>query len=279
MAALKRQWGWVAIGVKVTRLDGFTIGFTSLNRDLTISGVTYKAEDSVGASAVTQSLGAGVDNFEVMGLLRDNRITTVDLLAGLYNGATIELLLCNWQDLTQGTITVTAGTWGETTFSDGVFKAEFRSRFQRLKQEIGQLTSPVCRVKDLGDSECKFVLVNGTHINSRLVHSVQSAYVITFDSDANVDDFYTFGKCLFTTGGNINIVRHIKDHALVSGRAEITLAQPFPFEVVVGQRATLTVGCDRLPETCRVKFSNIVNIRAEPYTPQTDQILKRGRRG
>lgn len=50
------------------------------------------------------------------------------------------------------------GRLGEVTIERGAFKAEMRGIMQAYTRSIGELTSPTCRVKTLGDARCKIDL-------------------------------------------------------------------------------------------------------------------------
>ena len=54
----------LALCVKVTRQDGTVMGFTSHDKDLTISAVTYEASSALDASAFSKKMGTSVDNLE-----------------------------------------------------------------------------------------------------------------------------------------------------------------------------------------------------------------------
>jgi len=262
--------------VKVTRQDGDVLGFTGHDQNLTLDGVTYESTSAVNASSVRSTQTSGIDNLEIIGLLQSARITDTDLLAGLYDAADVEVSVANWADLSAGTLILLTGSIGEITFSDGTYTAELRGLMQRLNQQVGDVTSPACRVKQLGDAECKVNLA--LYQFSRTVYSVTSATVLTFDADSSASDTYTYGRVLFTSGANAGIEREVKRHILVTGRAQIELQEAFQFVVAVSDTATLEVGCDRRLTTCVSRFSNAANFRGEPYLPGTDQILRRGRR-
>lgn len=143
---------------KITRLDGAILGFTSFDRDLTLDGVTFEAFSSVSASAVRQSEGTGVDNLDIVGLVTSTKIRDTDILAGLYDGAAVELGQVNYLAPQDGVIVHLTGTLGEITEREGEYTAEIRSLSQRLAQQVGALTSATCRVRALGDTECQVSL-------------------------------------------------------------------------------------------------------------------------
>jgi len=278
----------LAICVKVTRADGTVYGFTSNDQDVVFGGVTYEAASAVDASMLRgQSQNGGLDNMDVIGLLQSSRITDADLMAGRYDGATLEVFVVNYAEgppVVSRAILMT-GTMGEIGFQDGQYRAEFRPLGQRLKQQIGELTSPLCRVADLGDSRCApgGLFDDGHALSfyqraSKSVSAVTDRANFTVGSVSDATGFFTYGRIQFTSGANNGIAREIKSHVLSGGAAVLVLQEPFPFTVAVSDVCTLTAGCDRKHTTCQTKFANIANNRSEPYTPGTDRALKRGRK-
>ena len=96
-----------------------------------------------------------VDNLDVEGVFDSDEVTETDLRAGLFDHAEVRIFLVNWQDLSQGSLRMRRGWFGEVTLSEaGVFRTELRGMTQALSQHIGEIYSPECRA-DLGDHRCK----------------------------------------------------------------------------------------------------------------------------
>jgi uncharacterized phage protein (TIGR02218 family) len=269
--------------VKVTRQDGVSLGFTSADVNITFGGTTYQASSAVDASALRGQLASGIDNVQLMGVLKSSALTDTDLLAGLYDGASITISLVNFNDLTMGAMTLLTGFLGDTTLSDGQYTIEVRSLSQLTGQQIGELTSPSCRVLQFGDERCSRaggnVLPGGTNFQETLtVATVISDVRLNFGASVNPTTFYAYGVVRFTSGANAGIAREIQSQVSSPGNAVVNLQEAFPFTVQVGDVAVLTAGCDRTESACRTKFNNLINMRAEPGIPGTDQILRVGRR-
>jgi hypothetical protein len=47
-----------------------------------------------------------------------------------------------------------------------------------------------------------------------------------------------------------------------------------PHPIVVGDTCNLIAGCDKKHDTCKVKFNNIVNRRAEDFIPGLDAVIQ-----
>lgn len=82
--------------------------------------------------------------------------------------------------------------------------------------------------------------------------------------------FFDFGKITFTSGLNNGFSEEVRSY--VPGQWQIEL--PMPYAVNVGDTYTMVVGCDRALATCKTKFNNVSNMRAEPYLPGIDQLIQ-----
>lgn len=267
----------LAVCVRIERLDGTIMGFTGHDRDLDIDGLTYEAGSAVLMSALRNQIGRGTDNVEITGFVDSGAVQEADLKAGLYDGAIVYQFIVNWADPSMGQVKLLKGTIGKITYSEGKYVAELVGLMQRLNQEIGQLTSPLCRA-EFGDARCKKDLGPFTFTGKVVADTpAPSRSEMTFASTTEASGYFGPGKVTFTTGANAGIAREIKRHTLVSGAALIEVQEPFPFDVEDGDVATLVKGCDKRFATCKV-LENVENFRAEPHLPGTDSYMRRGRR-
>lgn len=277
-AHLESEAATLVICVKLTRLDGTIFGFTGHDRDLTFGSVTYHANDAVTGSALKTQAGAGVDNLQIVGLLRSESISEDDVRAGRYDGATVEMMLVNWSDSSQGTLLLLSGVIGEISVQDGQYTAELRSLSQRLGQNVGDLTSPLCRVKRLGDADCGVNLTAYTRTATVAAVTDRGDFTVSSVSgSAPAAGYFSYGTVLFTSGANAGIEREIKQHT-VPANHRLVLMEPFPFTVAAGDAVTVVAGCDRRLDTCRDRFSNVVNFQGEPHIPGFDRLYQVGGR-
>ena len=270
-----------AILVLLTRKDGVKFGFTDSDQPISFGGDDYEPSDGLASSAMDSAVGTGVDNSEFAGVLTSDRITEVDIVAGLYNGARVQSMLVDRNNLASGAMVLQYGFIGEITLSDGQFRAEFRSLSALLKGQVGELTSKTCTCPRLGDACCKVNLagttVGGTPNSASKTLFSGSGTSITFSADSAPTGHYSRGVVRFTSGPNTGIEREIKSHVLTGGKAVLVMRHPFPFAVSPGDVATLEAGCDRLFSTCDTKFGNANNFHGQHLLPGNDQILKVGR--
>ena len=252
---------------KITRRDGVVMGFTDHDEDLTVSGVAYLATSGFTPTAVETSAALNVDNLDIEGLLSADAITEVDLLAGRYDHAEVEVFVVNYVDLTQGVMMLRTGWLGEVTVKGGQFVAELRGLTQKLATRVGQTYSPACRAQFV-DASCGVALA--THTETGNVSGVTSRQIFE-DSERSEDaGYFAYGKITFSSGANDGISMEVKEFA--NGR--FVLALPMPHEVDEGDAYSVVAGCDKTLNTCAGRFGNAVNFRGEPHVPGTDRLLE-----
>jgi uncharacterized phage protein (TIGR02218 family) len=139
---------------KATRTDGEVYGFTEHDRDLVVSGVTYKAATGVSASALKTGGDFSVPNSDIEGAFDAAAITEDDIGAGLWDNCAIECFRVNWAAPTDGVEKLGSGVLGEVRMGRQQFVAELQGLMRQLAQQVCELYSPSCRA-DLGDARCK----------------------------------------------------------------------------------------------------------------------------
>lgn len=277
---LKAHFGSESITVctcmKITRKDLTVLGFTNINKTLTIDGVDYVPSGAIGATATHSSATSGVDNLDMTGFIDNDLIVADEVIGGLFDGADVEIFRVNYEDLTMGSVMTFRGKFGVIQLFDrDKFTVELLSLSHMLKQSVGDITSVTCRVHRFGDSQCKVDIAPYSFV--RYVDSVISTKRIRFAADLNVSMYFDYGLVKFNTGNNSGLQREVKSHERDVNIADIVLRRSFPFQVGVGDEAVLIRGCDRRFVTCVNSFSNAVNFRGEPHLPGNDQITQRGR--
>jgi uncharacterized phage protein (TIGR02218 family) len=260
------------------------MAFTGADQDIVYDGVTYRASDGVGTTAIQQVAGTGIDNMDVQGVLTSARITEADMTAGLYDGARITALLVNRADLTMGAMTLIRGYLGEVGITDGQFRAEVRSLSAMLKQVTGDAATATCACHRLGDAQCKVSLSGNTaggHAITRTttVSSTAPGEIVTAVMSPVVPaDHFTHGTIECLTGANAGLIREIKSQqTLGDNRLRIVTRRPFPHGLGAGVSIRLIAGCDRTIATCRAKFANANNFHGFDLLPTNDKVQKMGR--
>ncbi|MDR3450735.1 MAG: DUF2163 domain-containing protein [Alphaproteobacteria bacterium] len=255
--------------VKITRTDGAIKGFTTHDQNLTIAGVTYVADGALTPSAIESRAGLAVDNLEVTGMLESAEIADVDLEAGLYDYARVDVYACNWADVTQGLVQLRRGWLGQVTRADVYYVAELRGLHDLLQRPVGDYYTPECRF-DLGDARCTVniaaLTVTGT------VTSVTDNANFMDTSQTAATGVYSYGKLTWATGANAGQSMEVKNWDNPS--QTFTLWLPMPYAIETGDTYSVYPGCDKRFITCKNSFSNGANFGGFPYVPGVGNILK-----
>ncbi|MEM9059810.1 MAG: DUF2163 domain-containing protein [Pseudomonadota bacterium] len=255
---------------QINRKDGVTLGFTDHDRELTFDGITHTPRSGFTASSIEAGTGLAVDSHDVTGALSSDEIDENDLKRGLYDGAEITLHLVNWQDTSQRVV-LSRGQIGAIRRSGGSFEAEVVGLSARLNRPYGRAYLHSCDCR-LGDAKCGIDLQAASLQTAGTIEDVldPNAFSVSGLQDF-ADDWFTSGYLTWTSGENVGVGQHVKLHRAaesVPHRLEIWLAPPLP--AGVGDTFSITAGCDKTANTCRAKFSNLLNFRGFPHMPGDD---------
>ena len=289
------QWGSVnprmALFVLITPTAAFggssaAVGLTSNTRDMTLPGhpgVTFRSTPGITPTAVEQALDVA-SNLEMTGIYQTGIFQHIDVMAGKWAFASIEVFTACWNNTDLGELVDFKGNMGEFKDYQTYFTAEGRGLISRLSNDVNAVTSRFCRVKEFRDAQCGHVAATVT-INSNVYDIVNAGLpaasivdvdgeFVEFDSadlpfspaNAETDRVFLNGKITCTTGPNAGVSREIASVLAIFPGLRVYLKRSFPYSVAIGNEFTLTAGCNRTIENC-MKFSNIVNRRAEDWIP------------
>jgi uncharacterized phage protein (TIGR02218 family) len=256
----------LAWAIKITRTDAEVFGWTSHQRDVTISAVLYRAGPGLDVAALATTAGLGVDNSEMTVLPDDSTVTIGDILAGKWDGAAYELFRFDWTQAAPVRDVLQAGTLGPLQPRRGAYVVELRGLQQYLQQPIGSVSSKTCRAR-LGDALCTVDLAPFTVTGT--LTGVTSNSQFTDTARAEADDYFAEGLLTFTSGNNDGLSYKVKTYA-----ADVFTLSVAPIGAVqVGDTYSVIAGCrKRLDEDCVAKFSNAVNFQGEPHRPTLDSL-------
>ncbi len=255
---------------------------------------TYASGDCVTFTAVTNKDDGSPNNMQVSGFLSSAGITEADVRARLYDGATFQQRVVNWQDLTMLDAKMLAGTIGDYEFKNGLFTVELRGLTQKLTTVIGSLYGPLCRAELFGGGT---TLVNGLPIDSgnhwqcRLnqadwvqngsVQASPDSITIVPYNEPSVSTlvmrgsatptvsapagWFNDGIIVFTSGALSGYTFEIAnwDGTTLS----LFGGAPMPFSPQPGDTFQIEPGCDKTKQTCYAKFNNIINHAGEADIP------------
>ena len=252
-------WCW-----KLTLKNGTVYGFTDHDTDLVIDDVTYEAATGFLPSAVDSSNNMAVDNLDVEGYLSSARITADDLATGRYDYAKLEIFICNWANLADTPKILRRGTLGRVSHGQTGFRAEIRGMMEAFQQQGGITCQKTCRA-DFCDAKCG--LNAATYTTTGTVTAVNPDG--TFYTDlTQADGHFDYGLVTFTSGENDGYGYEIKVYTEENGKVDTFLPTSWP--VAAADTFSIIAGCDKNFSTCKTRYNNVVNFRAEPHVPGND---------
>lgn len=258
----------------LTRRDGWRMGFTDHDRDLSFEGITFRADTGLTARVLAQTTGLSIDNTEAVGALSDSSVTEADIRAGRYDGATIEAWLVNWADVEQRVLQF-RGRLGEVTRGAGAFQAEIEGLTEALNQPQGLVYQTACSAV-LGDGRCRVDLSRPEFHDERPAEAIEEDGArLRFAQAANfVDRWFERGRLVVLSGAAQGLSVAIKNDRLLGEERVIDLWESLRAPLAPGDRLRLEAGCDKEPGTCRFKFDNLLNFRGFPDIPGEDWLTE-----
>jgi len=253
---------------RVTRGDGAVMGFTDHNRRVTCDGTVFMPETGLSGSEARHSFGLAVDTMDVEGALSSLDISESDIVAGLYDGATVETLLVNWQE-PQQFMRLRRAVIGQITRRDGRFVAELESPERALDQTNGRTVRRQCDA-ELGDARCRVDLENARWRGEGVLTSAEGNSIRVSGLDGFTSGWFADGILTWKSGASAGKRERVSGHRKDADGVMLDLWRDAAAIVQPGDRFGVSTGCDKQFSTCRAKFSNSANFRGFPHLPGND---------
>ncbi|EAQ28349.1 hypothetical protein NAP1_12158 [Erythrobacter sp. NAP1] len=251
---------------RIFRRDGVAYGFTSHNRDLLIDGITHRAAPGMVPAAIRMTSDLSEDSAGVEGALSHASIREDDLANGLFDDATIEVGIVDWETLDHHTIY--SGILGSIEDDGRAFSGELKSAKHILERDLVPRTSPTCRAQFCGPG-CGLSAPRFT--SRRTVAAVDHERNRIKVADVLAAD-HIEGQVRFLVGPQTGSV-----FGVLGGEEDwLTLDRPISAQIEAGVQAELLQGCDHLLATCTSRFGNSINFRGEPFLPGNDLLARYG---
>ena len=261
-------WCW-----RIARADGVSFGFTDHDRLLSFGGTGYEPESGLSASEIRSGSDLSVDSQDAEGALTSDRITETDILDGRWDNALVEVWRVNWQAPGQRVL-IRRGAIGELRRGRMSFVAEVRSMAHVLGQTVGRVFQGTCDAA-LGDGRCRVDLDASTFKGTgTVVDPIRDRVFTASGISGFANGWFAFGVLEWASGGNSGRRDEIVLHEIASGLVTITLLEAPVRVITTGDTFTIRAGCDKRPETCTAKFSNIASFRGFPHIPGQDAVMR-----
>lgn len=257
----------------VARRDGTVLGFTDHDRAMSFEGITFRPDSGLNARAVAQASGLSVDNTEAVGVLSDDAITEIDLMAGRWDSADVRLWDVDWSNPENRRL-IFRGRLGEVSRSGLAFKAELRGLSEPLNRSQGLVYHPRCSA-ELGDARCRFSLAGVGYSAEATIRVQDQGQSFSLTGAAGHEArWFERGELVVVSGQAAGLRGVIKlDQPLAGGLRQIELWRGLGLFPEPGDRVRLLAGCDKRAETCRLKFRNFPNFRGFPHIPPEDWLI------
>ncbi|MEI4486590.1 DUF2163 domain-containing protein [Frigidibacter sp. MR17.14] len=257
---------------RLVRRDGRAYGFTDHDRDLSFEGVTFKAGTGISARMLLQTTGLGVDNTEAAGALSAAGLTEAEIAAGRFDGAEVTAWLVDWS-APEARMVEFRGSFGDLVRGAGGFTAELRGLSAPLNEAQGRAYLARCGAV-VGDSRCRVDLAAATFGIEVALELVEGDTLLWFAPGGAIDGFadrwFEKGRVSVLDGAAAGLWGAVKADRLSGTGREVELWQGLRAPLAAGDRVRITAGCDKLAETCRGKFGNLLNFRGFPTIPGED---------
>ena len=256
----------------IIRDDGFTIGFSEHDRDLEFEEIVFKSNNGCDLTSFMQTSGANYDTGELIGVLRDDGITSEDILNGKYENAKLSIWRVNWNNPEQRVL-LKYGSLGNLSKTAMGLQLEFLGLTAPLDQTIGRLYQRDCDAC-LGDDRCKVDV-------SQVEYQIQASIIENDETSLKLSillefpaNWFANGVLRFLDGSARDIERRIVNIRNTNDATTVQLSEKLPTYDLTGSSVLLTAGCDKSLQSCREKFSNLHNFRGFPHMPGNDFIIR-----
>ena len=252
--------------VHIELLNGDTIGFTDLDDDVVINGITYSAGASIEPTATAQNRGFEIDNAKIQ-LLVDNPVLTPAMIeSGVANESRIKLLLANYVDLSQSYVLLN-GFIGEVDMTEGIIDIEINSVTQRLNKPVTRLTSTICPFQ-FGGEKCGLDLaaLNYEADNVPIASFSQSSTnggrdTLTFTLDMSgitfaVSTELNQGYIQVNTGANRGLRFDIDSYTQNGSQLVITALGRVSEDLTTSDTVYIARGCAKTRQACE-SYNNV----------------------
>lgn len=253
---------------RVVLRNGVETGFTDHDRTVFADGSAFEPEAGFSASEAKATLGLGIDSMEVEGAISSARITEADILAGLYDGATVETLLVDWTDPIRFQC-IGQATIARIRRSDMNFVAELESVGRALDLVSGRYVRRGCDA-ELGDGRCGVPLAGAEFTASGEVVAVHGDRLLVGGLGGYAQGWFENGHLTWTFGARMGRRDPVTGFRHDADGTSLVLWTEGDSAVRAGDTFDIAAGCDKSFATCKAKFRNSLNFRGFPHLPGND---------
>jgi uncharacterized phage protein (TIGR02218 family) len=258
--------GTIARFIKISCTNGTVHAFTDHDQALTIDGVLYSPAPALAAVEYVATSDVQVSSQQTGAAIVD--VPEADLLGGVFDDAEVEASWGSWVHPEYGHVVTFFGRIASIDWDETAFKAEIMSFMKQLELNVGQTYTASCRHELFGSvtagkvGACTLSSASYTFVGT-VATVVTPKWKLTYSgaAAAQPDGYFSNGSITFTSGILNGLTYPIKKDA--SDTFDFVLPTMKTF--AVGDTFTVKAGCDKTLDTCKTKFSNVLNFGGFPH--------------
>lgn len=256
---------------RIKRKDGSILRFTDAVRPVTIDvgngdgSQTYRSDLSFIASAIlTSQTNANLQSYTLQVIMSDDGFSETVIRQRKFDNAQSTLFVCDYAFPQHGIVNMFEGVVGEIQLSNQkVASVTIVPNSGALAGKAIGLDkySQTCRAS-LGDSKCK-IDIEALAVSFTVASGSGGSFVATALNQDNAHWGLGFVKWL--TGANAGTQSGVQSNNKAT--TSVFLTSPPLFPIALSDTGKIYPGCDKLRQTCLIKYNNVENLRAEPDVP------------
>ena len=255
---------------KIIRKDGFIIGFTDHDQDLLFNNIIYHSQPSIIFNSIDNSVNLTHIGSNLSGYISSDLITDDDIQNHLYDQASLETWLVNWNSLDQNCL-LDISVFTRISQGDHSYNVEIKSCADMLDQNQGRLYQIECPLI-LGDSKCGVNLNDSKYSLSTTIVNIIDSHTLIISAQSYPAGWFSNG-ILSLTHNSTTQSFIIRDHQQTDTTAIIILWDDISGILHSNTLITMTAGCNKSFNQCVSKFNNQANYRGFPHIPGLDILM------
>lgn len=251
---------------------GAAIGFTDHDRDLTIDGVLCHALAGFDGGEIENALGTRIDQAGFTAAFDDRTLHAADLASGRFDGAEAAFYRVDWR-APEHFVLLWRGRAGAIRRGQHAFELDLVSLKAGLEHVVGRVYRRDCGAQ-LGDARCRVDLGDPRYRTTGQVVSLPAQGEIAVSGlQAFEPRWFVGGTLTWQTGANTGQTLFVRAERRTASTPVLGFDESRAGTIVLGDRFTLTAGCDKRLTTCRAKFANVLNFQGFPHMPGEDALI------
>jgi uncharacterized phage protein (TIGR02218 family) len=262
----------------ITLSGGQVMRWTDHDRLVTIAGTTWQLGAGFTTGRMKWSAGVEVDTQNIS-LYADGGTTINGVPAlhfingGGFDAARFDLWRAFTDDVANGWVGKLHRFSGKVSDIDRPTKVEalltLRSVFELFNQQLPKnVHQPTCDLS-VYSTPCGVSRASKTVYGTVTGGSDPRRLSFTDSGLTQPDGYFSLGGVRGTSGANAGVLRTVRS----SAAGVVTVVQPWPLPVAIGDTFAIYPGCDGTRATCRDKFENVIRFRGEEWIPSAETVL------